>query len=226
MPRLFIGTFLSDQSCQKVLKLAEANAHLSKVWNTKVRWTAADKLHITWLFLGNVKGEVVAEVKAALAECMQGLKLSGEPLILQYEQLELWPNERKARLGVITPHVVPNDIPIIATGLEHALRRFIPKEERAHGHELKTFKPHLTVMRLSHDKKHRKSHSPYSEPVSSRSESVSSHSESQRTRIKFADVRVDRDIFPIAHKIDEIVLIESDLGKQTLGYEKLAAFKV
>lgn len=205
MPRLFVGTFLSEEGAGKLARLASANANLDRLWNTKVRWVGENKLHITWLFLGEINSEIMPDLQSALGDAVQALKAKGscENLILRYDRIELWPTERKAKLAVITPATVPDQIEVIASSIKASLKKFVPADQQMHEH--KSFKPHLTAFRFSRDFNRAK------------------HSLGA-TSIRTADIAIPDDIFPIEHPIAEIALIESDMGKQMQGYERLFSF--
>lgn len=204
MPRLFVGTFLSEEGVGKIQTLSSNNERLGEKWNARIRWVAKDKLHITWLFLGEVKTEAIPDLISALTESLP--EPGQEALTLFYDRFELWPSQSKARLGVITPSAVPDQVLITDAIIKKGLRPFIRKDQRQH--ERKNFQPHITVLRLSHDHHRLKS------------------SGSANNKPRSADVWLQENIFPIKHEIDEIALIESDLGKQIQGYEKLARFRL
>jgi len=198
MPRLFVGTFLSNDGIDKLANLSGANEHLKEAWNAKIRWVDRTKLHITWVFLGDVESEVIPYMISELKLAVSSLSLR-EKLVVNYERFELWPNERKARLAVVVPKTIDPEVFTVDATIKKALKKFLPKDQLKH--ERKEFQPHITVLRFPHD-----------------------HKASGTARI--ADLAVPEGIFPIEHIVDEIALIESDLGKDVKGYEKLAAFQL
>ncbi len=201
MPRLFVGTFLSEEGVDKLAKLSQVNEHLVEKWNAKVRWVDKSKFHITWVFLGDVSKETIPQVLESLNETFEKPDDSRGPLTVLYNRFELWPSERKARLAVVTPTTVPSPVLELDTKIKTALKNFLPTDHNHH--ELKEFKPHLTILRFPRDHRHEKS-----------------------VRPKTADIETPASLFPIEHRITEINLIESELGKHIDGYTKLATFSL
>lgn len=201
MPRLFVGTFLSAEGVDKLAKLSQANEHLLEKWNAKVRWVDRSKFHITWVFLGEVSRETIPQIIESLNETFEKPDDSGSPLTVLYNRFELWPSERKPRLAVVTPATVPDPVLELDTKIKTALKKFLPTDHNHH--ELKEFKPHLTILRFPRDHRHEKSVKP-----------------------KAADIETPASLFPIEHRITEINLIESELGKHVDGYTKLATFNL
>lgn len=199
MPRLFVGTFLEAEGVEKLTKLSQANSHLAEKWNANIRWVDRSKFHITWVFLGEVGSEKIPDVIDCLSEAFGKPDGSLESLSVQYDRVELWPSEKKARLAVVTPSTVPDEILKLDTKIKAAVKSFLPDSENQH--ELKGFKPHLTILRFPRDHRH------------------------ERNRIlRTTDIEVPPSMFPIHHKIKEVNLIESELGKAIDGYTKLATF--
>ncbi|MDZ4833058.1 MAG: hypothetical protein SGJ27_04585 [Candidatus Melainabacteria bacterium] len=261
MPRLFVGTFLSNEGVEKLANLSQANEHLQTAWNAKVRWVDRSKFHITWVFLGEIESktipDVIGELKLAFGEPTQlaGLEANvqlaearlaepqlaepriakpqltepqltetqhpepqlpdpqladalfqptgsaGGPLTLMYEKFEVWPSERKARLAVVTPSTVPDEVLQLDKRIKNALAKFLQSDQSQH--ELKDFKPHITVLRFPRDHHHK-----------------------PNSKTKVSDIATTDALFPIRHEIHEIALIESELGNHVDGYRKLATFQL
>jgi 2'-5' RNA ligase len=199
MPRIFVGTFLSDEGVDKLAKLSQANEHLCETWNAKVRWVDRSKFHITWVFLGEIGTEKIPQIIESLSEAFEKPDDSRELLTVVYDRFELWPSERKARLAVVTPSTVPEQVLELDSKIKTAVKSFLPAVETPH--ELNVFKPHLTVLRFPRDHRHEKNVKP-----------------------KRSDVQIPDSLFPIRHDIKEFSLIESELGKPIDGYIKLATF--
>ncbi|HEY9678507.1 MAG TPA: 2'-5' RNA ligase family protein [Drouetiella sp.] len=151
MPRLFIGTFLSQQDQQRLSVLPKQNEHLQSQWERRTRWVKPSKLHITWLFLGEVDEELVPKVGAALhrtlyeRRTMQQESDKGD-VIVEFNQPEVWPNSRKARLIVVASKPVAKNVEALARRIRTNLIPFYSEEtELEHNQE---FKPHVTLMRL------------------------------------------------------------------------------
>lgn len=203
MPRVFVGTFLPEDGRASVGALARDNSHLSESWHTKVRWVDQSKLHMTWIFLGDIQDDLIPEVSTALGKAVGRCRQEGL-LDIEYDRFELWPNERKARLGVITPSMVPNQIITVDKTLKEALRAFLPKSERQN--ERTDFRPHITILRFPHHK--------------------GKDSKKPRPGASIKDVVIGSAVFPLIHPIDRIELIASDMGKPQQGYETICAFEL
>jgi 2'-5' RNA ligase len=134
--RLFVGTFLS-QAERSPLDV-ELHESLSLQWKTKIRKVRIDKLHLTWVFLGDLDSQKEDQTVSALTEAVQGLK----PCSLAYTQFELFPSSRHPSLVALTPESIPERASLIDTKLKRSLRSLCVKEERSH------FRPHITVMRF------------------------------------------------------------------------------
>lgn len=199
MPRLFVGTFLSDDGVEKLAGLASANQHLLEEWNAKVRWVDKSKFHITWVFLGEIETETIPKIVDELKLAFESKPNEDQPLSLVYDRFEIWPNARNARLAVIAPTTVPDGALHLDLTIKTALKKFL-QSDQSH-HELKDFKPHITVLRFPRDHRHEK-----------------------QVRPKVEDIKMTDHLFPILHEIKEIALIESTLGQHVDGYRKLATF--
>jgi RNA 2',3'-cyclic 3'-phosphodiesterase len=200
MPRLFVGTFLSDEGVEKLVRLSQANESLSESWKTKIRWVDRSKFHITWVFLGEIESEkipeIIRELNTAIAD-----PIVQKPLTINYDKFELWPSERKARLAVTTTSEISKDVLNLDATIKQALNKFLIEEQSQH--ELKVFKPHLTILRFPRDYK-----------------------PNPRLKTRAADIEFNKDFFPLKQEINEIALIESELGKHVDGYRKLAIFSL
>lgn len=201
MPRLFIGTFLSEEGVNKLAKLSQANEHLNTSWNVNVRWVDRSKFHITWVFLGEIEREKIPLIIESLTEAFEKPHDRMESLTVRYDRFELWPSERKARLAVVTPSSVPAQVLELDTKIKTAVKSFLATSESQH--ELHVFKPHLTILRFPRDHRHERNVNP-----------------------RNADIQAPNSLFPIHHDIKEINLIESELGKNVDGYTKLATFTI
>lgn len=198
MPRLFVGTFLSEEGSDRLTKLSRDNSHLAETWRAKIRWTHRNKLHITWVFLGDVNEHAIPHVISGLKDAIDSISLEKKPLALSYDRIEVWPNERKARLAVLTPHSTPDDVFKLDDAIKGAVAKFISPEQQQH--EFKTFRPHITMLRF---------------PDGQRSFNV-----------QLSDFRLGDSILPIPHEINEVHLIQSTFGGNMHEYTRLATFRI
>lgn len=119
-------------------RLRDHNDALSSLWQRKLRWVKAVKLHTTWFFLGDVDASRVPEVTAVLAEISRG-RQSGE---IVYDKIDFWPTARKSRLLALTSSMVPAHLAQLAADIRHGLRAFASKPDD------RDFRPHITLMRF------------------------------------------------------------------------------
>jgi RNA 2',3'-cyclic 3'-phosphodiesterase len=101
-----------------------------------VRWVAADALHLTLAFLGNVGDERVDEIAAALAE----VAARTQPFTMHVRGLGAFPDVRRPRLLWLG---IEPDPPLLA------LQREVADRLQRLGFEpdVRTFSPHITVAR-------------------------------------------------------------------------------
>jgi 2'-5' RNA ligase len=200
MPRLFVGSFLTDEGIERLARLSAENQQLAETWRAKIRWTRGEKLHITWVFLGEVHSEAIPDLISELQTAIDSLASVLKPLTISYDTIELWPNERQAALAVLTPSSPPNDTFKLVDAVKRAVGKFISPTQKQH--EFKTFRPHLTLLRFS-DGQRRRSPLP-----------------------KTSDVIIDKTILPVVHEIRDLHLIESAPGSKSNEYRSLAQFSL
>lgn len=138
--RLFVGTFLPEAQRGALVPDAESAARLAEEWGRKIRWVRPDKLHLTWVFLGDVEDAVRPEVEAKLSQLLESVA----PLQLTYSSMTLWPHARKAKTFVVVPGVVAPQLMQLAERLKSEMR---PYADRL---EIK-YRPHITLARMDPD---------------------------------------------------------------------------
>lgn len=119
-------------------QLRESSEALSKLWERKLRWVKAAKLHMTWFFLGDIDLQQVPELNSCLSSVVSG-KPSGE---IAYDRLEFWPSPRKPRQLVMTAKVVPQYLQTLGADIRRSLAEFAVKPEE------RDFRPHITLLRF------------------------------------------------------------------------------
>lgn len=195
MPRLFVGTFLNDEERTLFTGLREENQHLSGTWGRKVAFVDPEKIHITWLFLGDIERRQIGTLASRL-ESAGGSK-EFHDMMVTYDRLEIWPSPQRARLGVLTASIAPAPVQTLAGRIRGALKEFGPQEEKRRP---KAFKPHLTLMRLR---------------------AAGHQTDSHLARPEVREVRGLEKVIPLKQNIDRICLIESELGEGTPRYRSL-----
>lgn len=169
MPRLFIGSFLVGPEAERISSITRARAdqfssgfksrlRLDQSLNSgsdalphkdkefRIRALPKEKLHMTWLFLGEVGSDQVEEITGIFTVTLEQLKnkLSRTAFEISYDHLSLWPSEDKARVAVLRPSVPPPEVAIIDSEIRAALSDFQENEEA-----YPQFNPHLTLFRIS-----------------------------------------------------------------------------
>jgi RNA 2',3'-cyclic 3'-phosphodiesterase len=144
--RLFISLDLppaikqAAAAVQERLREVQADDGLHGKWN--VSWTRPEGMHLTLKFLGEVEGERVTEIQAALMEAGRALR----PITIQIEGLGGFPSSRAPRviwLGIKEPI---GDLVRIQKRVDEVLAPlgFLP--------EPRDFHPHLTLGRIKSPK--------------------------------------------------------------------------
>ncbi len=189
--RLFVGTFLTPEQQQALGSLKGHRDDLSRLWHRKLRFVNSLKLHMTWIFLGDVEEENLAAVTEALAEATTGRKRSA----IVYDGIDFWPSPGKPRQLVMTSRAVPDEMVALAGEIRRSLKPFAARpDDRA-------FRPHITLLRFD-----------------------SAPGAHARGRLSLPeDLHLER-VLPLAHKIDDVSLIESHLGSGQDEYEVLKSF--
>ena len=203
MPRLFVGSFLEGPEAERISAITKARAsQISSGFlpgqqiEFKIRALPKEKLHMTWLFLGEVNSSAVEELTRQLASTLTQLKqkLSGPAFELSYDHLSLWPSEDKARVVVLRPSMPPPEVSLIEGAIRAALSTFQENEE-----VFPEFNPHLTLFRVS--------------PAADL-RSIALLSKSQALAPEENDSNISAAIFPVKQTItiDGIRLIKSENG--------------
>lgn len=139
--RLFVGTYLTPQQQELLGKVSEQKSELERQLASKVRLVKEHKLHLTWLFLGDVLSGKVPEIQDKLKIIAESTK----ELSLTYSQVELWPSNIRPRMIVLTPCRVSDDVHNLASKMTEELGSYVNKP----GH--RQYRPHITLARLRRD---------------------------------------------------------------------------
>jgi 2'-5' RNA ligase len=145
VPRLFIGT-LADIEEQK--RTEQFLAGLKSIAPTlfadylKIRFTAAQNLHMTWAFIGDVPQDSVENLTLLLAAQMNQIREIKLPPQLLFDSIELWPDEIQPTLLVLTPAETPASVQDCARRIHYLVSPFKSAPETF------PFRAHITLARL------------------------------------------------------------------------------
>jgi 2'-5' RNA ligase len=209
MPRLFIGTFVNQPEQDKLAKIAAANKDLEKIWHRRPRWVASEKLHVTWLFLGNVDAHLIAKVRSTLTKVIHERNLGRadeeRTFTMEFSKPEVWPSARRPRVLVVANQPVSKAAYTLGRSIRTGLIPFYSEETELE-HNLE-FKPHVTLMHL--DRRHEAS------PAKGLATSVP-------PRVEPSALREIELYLPIQLDVTEVCLIESHGGKEYKVLERVS----
>lgn len=138
--RLFVGSYLSCAQQEALGHISERKNELEKQWHCRTRVIKPVKLHLTWLFLGDVEGKL-DEIKDKIQSTVSNFN----KLSINFDQVEFWPSAKRPRMVVLTPSVIPDSVKEIAAEMERQLKPYVSKP----GH--REYRPHITLARLERE---------------------------------------------------------------------------
>jgi 2'-5' RNA ligase len=224
VPRLFLGTFLSKEQQVALHKVRAKNQDLASKWGCQVRWVNHDKLHLTWIFFGEVEEAKVAELKDAVNLAVKDNCLD-VPLSLSLDRLEAWSVRGAPRHMVLVPRAPVATFLLLANSVRNKLKEFV--ETKTAEQAKSDLRPHVTIMRLQkHD--HVKPNLPQLAGPHLASES-GGHPLSGKTKVSEIDYcQIDgfQKILPVNLDISHVSLIESQFGPDGTQYRILRDYPV
>lgn len=103
-----------------------------------VRWVNADNIHLTVVFLGDIKADNIPEMR----DVIQGVVSPYSPFNISLKGIGLFPNRRRPRVLWLGLHGDIERISYLKDALQKQMLPFGIKEEK------RRFKPHLTLGRF------------------------------------------------------------------------------
>jgi 2'-5' RNA ligase len=211
MSRLFLGTFLPEEDQQRLRVVQESNRDLDSRWNCRIRWVQPKKLHLTWMFLGDVEPRHVDDLKRALTEMKAGFISPGD---IVYDRMEVWFGRDLPRHLVLTPSAVPPDFIRLVTLVRNKLLDFAGEDYRQQAKD--KFRPHITLMRFQKldDQDHRL-------PLESNSTGAHPFAEKRKLRMKelpAGAINGMSEILPIRQPLNSVALISSNQADNSHSY--------
>lgn len=196
--RLFVGTYLDAEPALVVSKLKQMNGELSGRWHLKARFVPLQKLHLTWLFLGDVERDLIESVKSDLKNTIEKWKQKNQSFQIAYDQIEVWPSLKLPRVLVLESTKECSPAETLNSAIEEGLGKYCERSDKVQ--RFKRFRPHLTVCRFSPD---------------------ANQKGTGRPKRSLTDIETPEDLFPLIHKIETISLIESHLNTGADGYASI-----
>jgi len=199
--RLFVGTFLDAGQAATVAQLKSLNPELSQKWHLKARFVPLQKLHLTWLFLGDVEAELVESVKSDLEKTIRDWKHTenGGTFEINYDCVVVWSSLQSPRVLVLESTGANPPASSLNKAINIGLQNYSQKDGKVERFD--RFRPHLTVCRFSYDSQFK--------------------TKARLTNRSLDDFKTPANLFALSHRIDTISLIESDLNTGPNGYSSI-----
>lgn len=175
--RLFLGTFLTPEDQSRIVDGKRTLEPLLAQWNCKLRWVKPEKLHMTWLFMGDcdleTENAIIATIEKMVAcssptdiECASAFsstdkgcapasspenkeELSSAKYTIDFDSFDFFPNQKRAKLMALLPTAVSPELMLRVKGLRKVLLPFCQKTES------EDFNPHITIFRFPRDNRQR-----------------------------------------------------------------------
>lgn len=142
--RLFIGTMLPVEDAEKIAEMRQSiEPKLLQWWDCELRWVRPDKLHITWLFLGNCDEASEKKIKEELPKLLD----QQSKLQITYEDFTMFGSKGRPNAVVLLPKQLDSAVLELGKRLRDSLDKYREKEDE---HK---FNPHLTLFRFPRDTK-------------------------------------------------------------------------
>lgn len=133
--KLFIATFFKNAD----FIFNNLSNKLFFAAETHLRIIPAEKIHITWKFIGDIdiyENEKIFNIVKKYSQIIKDCSIN-------FDKLEVWPNLKYPRLLTITPSVFDEKFTEYFNNLEEALYKSIKLKK-----EKRRFIPHITVARM------------------------------------------------------------------------------
>ena len=133
-----IRSFLAFELPAGIREIVTRVAGEVRKWPLEVKWVRVENIHLTVVFMGNVKTEDLQSVK----EAVQGVCLKSAPLQISLRGMGVFPHKRNPRVLWLGLDGDVERMSHFRDALQKKLRPLGVKEEK------KRFKPHLTLGRF------------------------------------------------------------------------------
>ena len=212
MVRLFVGTFLEPHERNLIAALPEKHVFPESLTNRKIRWISPEKLHMTWVFIGEVQEESIKPIAEALTSSIKEyLKLAVSKMevpSIKFDRIAIWPNKRNARHLVITASRQENAF----RQLSHSIRKsMIPF---CQGVQEEKFRPHITLFRISR------------KILTTSTPDLIAESGFDYNRFASEVMTIKSSIEPLVLRLNSVHLVASHLGSPVDAYQSLHSFSI
>jgi 2'-5' RNA ligase len=217
MPRLFLGTYLAPKQKESLCSLFDGNDDLAERWQCRIRSVQPAKLHLTWMFLGEVEESLRERLIEAIAEALSGAPSPGTMVL---DRLQVWFVKGAPRHLVLTPSGVASEFLNLIEHLRRQLIDFVAPDYRAQAKS--RFRPHVTLMRFEKADKMADSM-----PIMRKAPDQHPFARSGSLRSKELEsdaIRGMNDVLPLYLKLGDVELIESKSEKGVHSYHSLNIF--
>ncbi len=142
--RLFIGSLLNtDDSARLFAMKDELGPKFEAWWNCSLRWVKPEKLHLTWLFLGDCDSAKEKQIIDTLNAEMPAV----QEMTLKYESLQFIGSEQRPNAMVLLPVEAPTEVKEFGKLLRDKLGTLCQNKEDL------GFLPHVTMFRMPREHK-------------------------------------------------------------------------
>jgi len=219
MSRLFLGTLLPEEVKARITLVQESNRELDARWKCRIRWVQPAKLHLTWLFLGEIDTNRLKALEEAMEGLQPGLVSPGQ---LIYDRLEVWFGRGLPRHLVLAPSQIPPEFEKLLTHVRTRLIDFVAEDFRQQAKD--QIRPHVTLMRFQklNDERHQL-------PVVPAANAPHPFVDRKKLRIKEISAEAIEGmvkVLPIHHEIDKVAIISSNQAGNSHAYSIVKSFRL
>ncbi len=215
MTRIFIASYPDNGFTEKIQAIQANNSHLSELWGRQCVFSKLEKLHLTYLFMGNVDKANLTKIKPtllALIDKSQEEFIKGKALLkLDFDRLEFWPSASNPKTMVLRSFKTNETISALQSKIKLALFPFI--EPKVRDQALQDFKPHITLARFYDEGKLG------NVSVNKDSRQLPKTNPKSVLKPNANDIRLLRNTIPLELKLSHLSIVESDL--KTKNYNEL-----
>jgi 2'-5' RNA ligase len=149
MARLFLATLLIEANISSLQVVKERLTELEVINPERLRWTTDSKLHLTWLFFGNLDQSQLIELQNTLNDFPGRIGKVSKTAELSLDRAEIWHSDNIPKHLVLTPSAIPNEFNELAAMIRDSFLPFVDDNFKRQAQRAP--RPHVTI---AHFKKH------------------------------------------------------------------------